>query len=107
MLGKIENAFNRYIKHCYTGSLSNFLRQCANYLERPTDERYRHTQWQKQLKVQFNKLSEGQKRKVLESFNKQDGKNSKERKEIFSKIILDRSLGYEIISNKLKGLTNE
>jgi hypothetical protein len=105
MLGKIENAFNRYIRHWYTGSLSNFLRQAATYLEQPPDERYRHPQWQKQLKVQFNKLSEGQKRTVLESFGKPDGKNSKERKDVFAKIILNRAYGYEKINNILKGAT--
>jgi hypothetical protein len=104
MLGKIENAFNRYIRHWYTGSLSNFLRQAATYLEQPPDERYRHPHWQKQLKVQFNKLSEGQKRTVLESFGKPDGKNSKERKDVFAKIILNRDYGYEKISNILKGV---
>jgi hypothetical protein len=104
MLGKIENAFNRYIKHWYTGSLSNFLRQCASYLEHPPDERFRHPQWQKQLKVQFNKLSEGQKRTVLETFEKPDGKNGKERKAIFAKLILDRNLGYEKINDILKGV---
>jgi hypothetical protein len=103
MLGKIENAFNRYIRHWYTGSLSNFLRQAATYLEQPPDERYRHPQWQKQLKVQFNKLSEGQKRTVLESFGKPDGKNSKERKDVFAKIVLNRDYGYEKINNILKG----
>ena len=107
MLGKIENAFNRYIRHWYTGSLSNFLRQAATYLEQPPDERYRHPHWQKQLKVQFNKLSEGQKRSVLESLGKPDGKNSKERKDIFSKIILDRALGYEVVNGKIKEITYE
>lgn len=105
MVGKIENAFNRYIRHWYNGTISNFLRQCATYLERPPDTRYRHPQWQKQLKVQFNKLTEGQKRLLLEALGSVDGKNGKERKALFAKIILNRDLGYEFINEKLKGVT--
>ena len=106
MVGKIENAFNRYMKHWYSGTISNFLRQCAEYLERKDDTRFRHTQWIKDLKVQFNKLNEAQKAKIIVAFGSIDGKNGKARKEIFAKIVLDRELGYEVINNKLKEIIN-
>lgn len=101
-LGKLEGVYTRYLSYWYEGTLSTFLRQAANYLERPDDSRWRHPHFLKKLKSTFNKLPEGEKSKVIKDLGYEDGKNGKSRKEIFSKIILDRSLGYEIINNKLK-----
>jgi hypothetical protein len=106
-LGKLEGVYTRYLSYWYEGTLSTFLRQAANYLERPDDTRWRHPHFLKKLKTSFNKLPEGEKSKVIKDLGYEDGKNGKSRKEIFSKIVLDRSLGYEIINNRLKGLTNE
>jgi hypothetical protein len=103
-LGKLEGVYTRYLKHWYHGSLSNFLRQAAEYLERPDDTRWRHPHFLKKLKTAFNKLPEGDKSKVLKDLGYDDGKNGKERKDIFSKVILDRSLGYEKINDILKGV---
>jgi hypothetical protein len=103
-LGKLEGVYTRYLSYWYTGTLSNFLRQAAEYLERPDDTRWRHPHFLKKLKTAFNKLPEGEKSKALKNLGYEDGKNSKERKEIFSKVILDRSLGYEKINNILKGV---
>lgn len=52
----------------------------------------------------MNKLNEKGKASVLESLGASDGKNSKERKALFAKIILNRDLGYEFINEKLKGV---
>lgn len=105
MVGKIENAFNRYMKHWYTGTISNFLRQCAEYLERKDDTRYRHSHWQKVVKTEFNKLNEAQKKSVLLFFGTEEGRNAKERKELFAKIALNRDYGYEKIITTIKGVT--
>lgn len=103
-LGKLEGVYTRYLKHWYEGSLSNFLRQAAEYLERPDDHRWRHTQWLKKVKTSFNKLNEKEKSDVLKALGSLDGKNGKERKEIFSKLVLNRELGYEKIQSILKGV---
>ena len=57
------------------------------------------------MRVQFSKLNSSQMQEVLEYFGKPTGKNLAERKEIFSKIVLDKNLGYDKISsviNKIK-----
>jgi hypothetical protein len=100
-LGKLEGVYTRYLKHWYHGSLSNFLRQAAEYLERPDDLRYRHPHFLKKLKAAFNKLPEGDKSKALKDLGYDDGKNGKDRKAIFAKLILDRNLGYAIISSSI------
>jgi hypothetical protein len=108
-LGKLEGVYTRYLKHWYHGSLSNFLRQAAEYLERPDDTRYRHPHFLKKLKTAFNKLPEGDKSKVIKDLGYEDGKNGKSRKEIFAKLILDRNLGYDTIHSSInkKELPNE
>ena len=106
-LGKLEGVYTRYLSYWYEGSLSNFLRQAAEYLERPDDARWRHLHWLRKVKTSFNKLNEAQKKGVIVGLGYEDGTNGKQRKEIFAKIILDRDLGYEIINNKLKGILNE
>ena len=106
-LGKLEGVYTRYLSHWYKGSLSNFLRQAAEYLEREDDKRWHHPHWLKKLKTRFNKLSEVDKAQVLKSLVGVEGKNSTERKALFAKLILDRELGYEKIDNILKGVTND
>lgn len=98
-LGRIENTFTRDLSWWYPYSLSEFLRQAATYLEREPDTRYRHNSFQKKLKTMFNALSASHQNKVLELLGSETGSNPKTRKELFSKLVLTRSLGYEIISN--------
>lgn len=105
-LGKLEGVYTRYLKHWYEGSLPNFLRQAAVYLEREDDTRWRHPHFLKKIKTSFNKLNEAQKKSVLTGLGYYEGNNGKERKEIFSSVVLDRELGYEIINNKLKEISN-
>lgn len=104
VLGKIENAYARYLAHWWKGSLSDFLRLAANYLEEPDNLRWRHPHWIKKVKTSFNKLNEAQKSKVLIGLGYEDGANGKARKEIFAKVVLDRELGYEVINNKIKDI---
>lgn len=104
-LGKLEGVYTRYLSHWYEGNLSNFLRQAALYLEREDDQRWRHPHWIKKVKTEFNKLNEGQKKSILLSFGSEEGKNSKERKDLFAKIVLNRDYGYEKIITTIKGVT--
>lgn len=88
VLGKLENAYIRYIAWWYEGTLSDFLRGCADYLDREQPQNYIHPAFVKFLQVQFNKLSEPQKKKVLAHFGSDEGTNGKQRKALFQKVIL-------------------
>ena len=104
-LGVIEKMWIRYMKWWYNGTLSNFLRQCANYLEKEHDSRWRHDMWIKKANTSFNKLKESQKDVVLLALGQPAGKNGLERKKSFQRALLTRSFSYEtirIITNKAK-----
>lgn len=90
-LGKLENAYIRYIKWWYVGTLSEFLRGCADYIEKEHPKDYLHPAFIKSLQVQFNKLNEKQKQNVLLKFNEPNGCNGHQRKVIFKKFILKRT----------------
>ena len=91
VLGKIENLWVRYLAWWYTGTLSEFLRGCADYIEKEHTKEYLHPAFIKSLQVQFNKLNEKQKQNVLSYFGEENGCNTKERKVIFKKFILKRT----------------
>ena len=101
-LGAIENLYVRYVKYWFNGTYSDFLRQVAIYLEEPEDKRFRHNGWMSKVKVEFNKLSEGNKDKVLIELGQKVGKNQAERKKLFSKVILNKELGYNKILGTIK-----
>lgn len=105
VLGKIERLYTRYLKFWYNDSLSNFLRRCADYLDRPDDLRYIHNGWLKAMQTKFNALSEGQKKEVLQGLAKPEGSNSTERKATFRKALLSRQFTMtqvEQLINKVK-----
>ena len=95
-LGKIENIAVRYL-YWYPYTLPKFLRQVADYLEKEEDTRYRHADWQKRVRVIYNKLNAKQQNKVLTVLGSIEGGNVKSRKELFAKVVLDRNLGYNVI----------
>jgi hypothetical protein len=89
-LGVVENAWKRHMKWWYNGTLPDFLRKVADYLDKEPDMRYIHPGWLKACGTRFNSLSEGQKKEVLKSLARPEGVNAKERKEIFRKALLSR-----------------
>lgn len=95
LLGVIENGYRRYMAWWYSGTLPDFLRQCAEYLERPKDTRYRHDQWLKKLGILYNTLNEAGKKEVLQSMNQHQGNNATERKALFRKALLTKKFTYE------------
>lgn len=101
-IGNIENAFKRNMSWWHEGSISDFLRLVANYLDKGDDLRYRHDQWLKKVSSKFNKLNATQQTFVLQSLGYASGKNITERKATFRKASLDRSLGFVKISEVLK-----
>lgn len=106
-LGKLEGVYTRYLSYWYPGKLSDFLRQCAAYLEKLPDDRYRHPGWIKKAKTKFGALNEKQKDKVLIDLGYEKGVNSKQRKDIFAKVVLDRKLGYDTIREAIQAAKEE
>lgn len=102
-IGVIENAWKRYLQWWYSGSLSDFLRHCAVYLERPVDKRFRHDHWLKKSLILFNKLPEGAKKEVLHLMGRPQGGNANERKKLFKSALMTRKFTYE----QVKQMINE
>lgn len=107
-LGKLENVWLRYLSYWYPYSLPTFLRQAADYIDnfsKQPDKRYRHPSWMKKVKTLFNKLQSKNQDKVLLILAGIKGKNVKERKTLFNKIVSDRNKGFLKIKdtiNKVK-----
>lgn len=101
-LGKIENLEHRFISWWYPHSYSTFLRAVADYLERKDDQRYLHPGWLKKCSIEFNKLTEPQKGKVLHELGVAKGSNSKERKENFRKALLTKQFNFDTILNLIQ-----
>lgn len=102
VLGKIENLEHRFLSWWYPHSYSTFLRAVADYLEREDDKRYLHPGWLKKCVIEFNKLSEPQKGKVLYELGSPKGSNSKERKELFRKALLTKQFDFDTILNLIQ-----
>lgn len=107
LLGKLENLQSRYLKHWYPYSLSIFLRQCADYLDRPPDKRWRHPNWVAKSIVLFNKLKVSQQQQVLEVLGQPKGNNIAERRKLLKKAILTRKYSRDFIYELLNKGTNE
>jgi hypothetical protein len=86
-LGVVENAHRRHISYWSKQELSELLRQAADYLEVPADERYRHPGWLKQARILFNKLTAKQKDATLQVFQIKDCKNDTDRKAKFDSVL--------------------
>lgn len=102
VLGKIENMWVRYLSWWYSGTLPDFLRGCADYLEKEHPQEYIHPSFIKHLQVKFIKLNEGKKQEFLLKVNEEKGCNSKERKLIFRKFVLKRTHSMKEIELLLK-----
>lgn len=101
-LGKLEGIWTRYLSYWYPYDLPTFLRQAADYIEKfdkEPDTRYRHPNWQKKVKTEFNKLNATQQNQVLVALGSTEGSNPSKRKELFAKIVLTRGIGYDTIRN--------
>ena len=106
-LGKAENAFMRLMQWWYPNDLPTLMRECADYLEREEDTRFRHNGWIKKVNTAFNKLKESDKDKVLELMGLEKGKNGIERKKIFQKGILTKEHDYDTIRSFIGEIANE
>jgi hypothetical protein len=102
VLGKIENLWTRYLSWWYTGTLSDFLRGCADYLEKEHNQEYIHPSFMKTLQVKFNKLNEGKKQEFLLKVNEEKGCNGTQRKVLFKKFLLKRTHTMKQVEDLLK-----
>ena len=104
-IGQIENLYKRFMSFWYDGTLPEFLRDVANYLEKRHESNYRHPGWIKKARAMFNKLDAQQQRIALEklgSVNHADLSNQLKRKQAFSKLIRQRKHSAVIILNTLR-----
>jgi len=99
VLGKIENLWTRYLSYWYNGTLSQFLRQAADYIELPDDTRYVHPGFQKKLQTMFNTLPEASKRAVLGALGQSQGGNGLERKKLFKRAVASKKFTFEQIKD--------
>ena len=102
-LGKLEGVHTRYLSYWYSGTLPDFLRQAADYLEKEDDHRYLHPGWVRKSQTLFNTLSEVDKKAVLEALGQSQGGNSAERKKLFKKALNTKQFTFE----QIKGLIKE
>ena len=107
VFGKIENLWKRYLQWWYTGTLSDFLRGCADYLDTEHKQEYIHPAFMKMLQVKFNKLSEGKKQEFLLRVGEEKGCNGKERKLYFKKFLLKRTHTMKQVEDLLKEIQGE
>jgi hypothetical protein len=107
VLGKIENMHGRYLAWWYPGTLADFLRQVADYLDTEHSNSYVHPGWIKSIKTQFNKLKSAEKDRLLIILGSEPGNNDKVRKDLFSKIILKKQHDYVTMVQLLDSVKDE
>lgn len=102
VLGRIENLWTRYLSYWYNGTLSQFLRQAANYLEKPDDERFVHPAWIKRLSIDFSKLSTEKQKQVLCNMQIEAKSNAAARREVFTKELKSKQYTFEQVKELMK-----
>lgn len=101
--GKVFNAFVRCLRWQTDLTLPQILRNLADYLETDVSGNPHHPAWMKRIKTDFNALPEAKKEVLLNKFSL-SGKNGKERKEEFRKLILSRKVTFLQLSQLIKDL---
>ena len=101
VLGKIENLWTRYLSYWYNGTLAQFLRQAANYLELKEEDRYVHPAWIKRVTIDFGKLKAEQQSNVLTKMQIAHSGNSASRKLHFTKALKTKQFTFEQIKEYL------
>lgn len=107
VLGKIENMYKRYLAWWYSGTLPEFLRKCADYIEAKDDHRYVHPHWIKFMTTKFRALNEDSKKQVLKGMSRNEGANSKERISTFDKALKSGQFTMTQIEHLIRKVKNE
>ena len=105
--GLVVNAYKRCLSWLTDKPLPEILRGLALYLEKDHTSNPYHPSFLKKLKTEFNKLSASQQNEVLKTLGSITGSNPKTRKELFAKVVMERSLGYDVILLTIKDVRNE
>ena len=106
--GLVFNAYKRCLAWLTDVPLSTILRNLADYLEKDYSDNPYHSDWQKRVRIDFKKLPAGKQDGVTIALQEilgkevKTGKNSKARLEIFNSLVLDRNLGFDIISSVIQ-----
>ena len=101
-LGKLEGVYARYLSTWYPGSLSDFLRLSADFLEKGDDNRYVHPGFLKRLCTDYASLNEQGKKEVLHLMEQPQGNNGTERKKLFRKALLTKKFGFDRIKKLIQ-----
>ncbi len=101
VLGKLENMYVRYLKWWYSGTLADFLRKAADYLEKKHSTEYVHPGWIKRVQTDFNKLKAVEKDKIIETLGGVVCKNDLQRKHRFKDLVLTKKFDYITIRDLL------
>lgn len=101
--GKVFNAYTRCLKWLTDVPLPDILRNLADYYEQDYSVNPLHPSWIKRLHIEFNKLNEADKQRVLSAMNLEAGANGKIRKEIFRKGLLTKNYTYHDTLKLIKG----
>lgn len=92
-LGKVENAFQRYVKPFFDISISDWLANMSEFLSEDYSQNPLHPMWIKRSCISFNYLPEKQKDAVLKEFNKYEPKsNGKKRNLAFKALLTGRCI---------------
>lgn len=105
LLGRIENGFTREMKWWYQGTIQDFLRQCADYLDKEDVEVY-HSGWIKTVMVQFNKLNAAEQNRTLKELGRYKLKMNllqrrKAMREVLTKRLVTKGEALEVIKGEI------
>lgn len=105
--GKVRRAFLRCLKWQTDLTLSQILRNMADYLEQDFSNNPHHPAWIKRVQIDFSKLNATEQSDVINTLDPLTliCKNKKEREEAFRKIILKRQHKFTDIAEVLNGKT--
>ena len=95
MLGKVENAWDRYMVWWCPVSLPEFLRGTADFLEREQPKDYVHPAFVKRLEIEFKKLKEPKKNSLLSKYTDTSCSNATERLKAFKKLVSRKDKSFE------------
>jgi hypothetical protein len=102
MLGKVENAWIRYMAWWCPVTLPTFLRGTADYLERKQPEEYVHPAFVKRLEIDFKALKEGGKTKLLSEHGVGSLSNATERVKAFKGLVNKKDRGFSYWANNIQ-----
>jgi hypothetical protein len=105
--GLVFNAYKRCLEWVTDKPLSEILRNLADYVEADYSDNPYHNAWLKRVSIDFNKLKESDKDRVLIVLDQPKGSNAKQRKELFRKAVLSRKFGYEYLNLIIKQTNKE